>query len=240
MVCYCRIIYWVRNVHRINFLMKESWWMMTSHMLRKRKSEEQLQRLSVPVNKHLPYVEAEQYTEVRTKEEIVDRIIPLTIAAAKALGAPDDFLEETTEEFQAAALFTNEERQFMMAAILPEQAKINFSWKLECIWILMWSIDLVPELGMPDQTCDVDLVLEMILESSRTELLHKAELKPKSMILDGIDFIYRAHWAVRDAQLNGTEIPAVFDEGVVYERHYALNWLVHYMDQTWDEISTDT
>jgi hypothetical protein len=27
---------------------------------------------------------------------------------------------------------------------------------------------------------------------------------------------------------------------VVYERHYALNWLTGYMDQDWDDISTDT
>ncbi|MGO7286211.1 DUF4272 domain-containing protein, partial [Rhizobium ruizarguesonis] len=24
------------------------------------------------------------------------------------------------------------------------------------------------------------------------------------------------------------------------ERHYALNWLTGYMDQDWDDISTDT
>ena len=213
---------------------------MTSQMLRKSKSEKQLKRLSVPINKFLPYVEAEKHIEIRSKEEITDRIIPLTIATAKALGAPADYLAETINEFQADDLFTNEEQQFMNAVTILEQDKINFSWKLECIWVLLWSIDLIPELGMPDQTCDVDLLLEIVLQSSRTELLDKATVKPKKIILDELDFIYRAHWAVRDAQLNGTEIPAALDEGVVYERHYAFNWLVHYMNQKWDEISTDT
>ena len=27
---------------------------------------------------------------------------------------------------------------------------------------------------------------------------------------------------------------------VVYERHYALNWLIGYCDQSWDEVTTDT
>ncbi len=214
---------------------------MTSQMLRKSKSEKKLETLSVPINKFLPYVEAEKHIEIRSKEEIVNRIIPLTLAAAKALGAPADYLAETIKEFQAEALFTNEEQQFMNAAtIQQEQDKINFSWKLECIWVMLWAIDLIPELGMADQTCDVDLLLDIVLKSSRRELLDQATVKPKHLILDELDFIYRAHWAVRDAQLNGTEVPAALDEGVVYERHYALNWLIHYMNQTWDEISTDT
>jgi len=27
---------------------------------------------------------------------------------------------------------------------------------------------------------------------------------------------------------------------VTLERHYALNWLIGYMEQEWDDISTDT
>jgi uncharacterized protein DUF4272 len=30
------------------------------------------------------------------------------------------------------------------------------------------------------------------------------------------------------------------DSGVVYERHYALNWLIGYMGREWDDVTTDT
>ncbi|MFN5229343.1 MAG: DUF4272 domain-containing protein [Planctomycetota bacterium] len=30
--------------------------------------------------------------------------------------------------------------------------------------------------------------------------------------------------------------PTVWSSG----RHYALNWLIRYMDQEWDDVSTDT
>ncbi|MBK5502412.1 DUF4272 domain-containing protein [Peribacillus sp. TH14] len=37
------------------------------------------------------------------------------------------------------------------------------------------------------------------------------------------------------------EIPSSLDEGVIYERHYTLNWLVNpYMEQKWGEVRTDT
>jgi hypothetical protein len=34
--------------------------------------------------------------------------------------------------------------------------------------------------------------------------------------------------------------PAGLHPGVLYERHYALNWLIGYCDQEWDEVTTDT
>jgi hypothetical protein len=59
-------------------------------------------------------------------------------------------------------------------------------------------------------------------------------------ILDQADLIYRYHWAVVDARVKGKQPPAGLDPGIVYERHYALNWLIRYSDQEWDDISTDT
>jgi hypothetical protein len=31
-----------------------------------------------------------------------------------------------------------------------------------------------------------------------------------------------------------------YNAGVVQERHYALNWLIGYCGQDWDDITTDT
>jgi len=28
--------------------------------------------------------------------------------------------------------------------------------------------------------------------------------------------------------------------GVIYERHYALNWMIRYGEQEWDDVSFDT
>lgn len=70
--------------------------------------------------------------------------------------------------------------------------------------------------------------------------IKEAKLRPLNEILDPADLIYRYHWAVVDAIINGKAAPAGLDSGVVMERHYALNWLIGYMDQSWDNISTDT
>jgi hypothetical protein len=67
-----------------------------------------------------------------------------------------------------------------------------------------------------------------------------ATLRPVAEVLDEADLIYRYDWAVVDARINNKPVPLGVDPGVVQERHYALNWLIGYMDQDWDDVSTDT
>ena len=61
-------------------------------------------------------------------------------------------------------------------------------------------------------------------------------------ILDEADLIYRLHWAVRHADLNGRPIPLPLNRDMVMERHHALNWLIVPREEPypWDEIPTDT
>jgi hypothetical protein len=105
---------------------------------------------------------------------------------------------------------------------------------------MLWALGFIDELERPDRICDVQLAVAMLIENGRDGFTAKAELRPQSEILDAADLIYRYHWAVRDAQIHDRQVPADLDAGVVVERHYALNWLIGYKDQEWDDVSTDT
>ncbi|MDF1551166.1 MAG: DUF4272 domain-containing protein, partial [Bacteroidales bacterium] len=65
------------------------------------------------------------------------------------------------------------------------------------------------------------------------------ETRSKSEILDANDLYYRLDWACVDARINNSNLSEV-NQGVVFERHYALNWLINYMNQEWDDVSCDT
>ena len=59
-------------------------------------------------------------------------------------------------------------------------------------------------------------------------------------ILDALDLHYRQHWATRQALLKKYPAPAGLNDGVLQERHHALNWLVRFEDRDWDEVDTPT
>ncbi|KHM90147.1 DUF4272 domain-containing protein, partial [Xanthomonas vesicatoria] len=65
-------------------------------------------------------------------------------------------------------------------------------------------------------------------------------LRPLPELLDALDLHLRLHWAVRQAGHTHQAPPADLVAGVVYERHYALNWLLHFEDADWDEVDTPT
>ena len=104
----------------------------------------------------------------------------------------------------------------------------------------MWALGYIESLGKPTAVCDVPRAVAFLRERSSATFISDAKLRSLDSLLDEADLIYRYHWAVVDARVNGKENPASLDSGVTMERHYALNWLIGYMDEEWDDISTDT
>jgi hypothetical protein len=98
----------------------------------------------------------------------------------------------------------------------------------------------VEELKPPTEICDVPASVSLLQQRSRKQFIEESKLRPIAAILDQNDLIYRYHWAVVDARVNGLKMPEKIDASVVLERHYVLNWLIGYMEQDWDDISTDT
>lgn len=213
---------------------------MKNMTIRKRTSEQMLKQLNVRVNVHLALSVNEQEVTVRTKEEIVDRLIALTIVSAKALGAPTAKMEQFIKAYNAHTLFTAKERTFMLSKAPTRHEMINYSWTPECVWVLLWSLQLTEELHMPINLCDADFIFETVLRNTKESLLQKAKVRSVSAILDELDFIYRAHWAAKEAILKQQEAVFAFDCGIVYERHHTFNWLVNFMDTQWDDVPTHT
>jgi len=79
-----------------------------------------------------------------------------------------------------------------------------------------------------------------MLKPSREEFTNTAQLKSKAEILDELDKTYRMNWACVDARIKGEAPTGNINPSVLYERHYALNWLTRYLNQNWDNVTTDT
>lgn len=117
--------------------------------------------------------------------------------------------------------------------------RVQLSWRNEAAWVLLWALGHVDgQLGAPRQTCDVDVLTDIVIH---TPDLDRHGLRRANDILNEADLIYRYHWAVRQAGIDGRDPPAGLNPGVVMERHHALNWLIGYDDGAeWDDVSTDT
>lgn len=207
---------------------------------RKDRSIAQLQAEGVPVLDSLPVIETEATSLRRDPEEVIQRTIALAIVAVKGETGDHAMGLALIDQFSAAGYFTPAEQAFMDNPTPDAQDRTQFTWRYEGVHVMLWALGVYDDLGRPDQITDVPLLADTLRELGPEGLRAKARLRPQDQLLDAADLIYRYNWAFVSARLRGEDAPAGLDGGVVYERHYALNWLIGYMGQAWDDISTDT
>jgi hypothetical protein len=144
------------------------------------------------------------------------------------------------KRYNAGKFFSPKEADFIKDPNPTKQDRIRFSWRYECYWVLLWALGYVDELRRPDGICDVAKAVGFLRDRTTEQFVKDAKLRPLTTLLDEADLIYRYDWATVNARVQRKEAPANLEAGVVRERHYVLNWLIGYMDQERDDISTDT
>jgi len=207
---------------------------------RRIRSITRLKKEGVPTIDHLPVIEDSKGAKTRTVDEIAKRTIAVCLTAVKATGLDQATVETLVQNFGAEKFFSPKEAAFIKNPNPTQQERARFSWRYECYWVLLWALGYIDRLEQPKGICDVQKAVDFLRKRTTAEFIKDAKLRPLASILDEADLIYRYDWAVVNARVKGEEAPAKLEAGVVSERHYVLNWLIGYLEQEWDEVSTDT
>lgn len=177
----------------------------------------------------------------RTAEEVARRALVLSAVITVAYGASTrgilDWLVKEGLQDEISA----REKEFLCGRV-SEQDRIDLTWRVEALQVLLWCINKVDSLSHISSQCDTELMKPAIVfpPESTAEFVSSSTLRDEEEIYYEYEKSYQAHWAIRDAQIYDKEMPDGVDPGVAYERHYAFNWVLGYMGQAWDEITTDT
>jgi len=207
---------------------------------RKAKSEAILAKHAIKINKNLPYIEDVAETKIRSANEIARRVTIMAFINGFTLNAvsPEDVIK-ILKKLELWKFTTPKEKYLLENP--TDEGKNQESWKCEGIGVLLWALKKIDTLPFADTMINFDtLPQENYPLSDATAFIEQAtEVRDTAEIIAMNDLYYRMDWACVDARLKGVVMEAV-NSGVVYERHYALNWLIHYMDQDWDDVSCDT
>jgi hypothetical protein len=204
------------------------------------KNNATIKAMGLPVLDSLPVVEEETSITPRTAKEIAQRCIAVSICALKGESNDQEFTNKIIKQFSASTFFSPKEKVFIENKDATKQELANYGWQYERVHILLWALGYVDTIKPSNEMCDV--AKEMgILKNCKTfdGFLAGAKPRPMSEILDCADLYYRIHWATTEGRLKKTKLSAADDE-IVMERHHALNWLIRYMQQEWDDVTTDT
>ena len=162
---------------------------------RKERVETWLRKMAVPINQHLPVLPEESEVELRNMDEVIDRALALTVVAVKGEGLEQGLVNQVCKDLGVEGKFSPAEETFVAKEEPEQQERVNFCWRYESLFVMLWALGHAQELGYPGNICDVAAMVEMIREAGGAAGLKAgAKLRSKFEVLDEADRIYRLHW----------------------------------------------
>ncbi len=198
-----------------------------------------MKQLGLPWIDHLPVVEDEAKVKPRAKEEVIARCLATEFCAVRGESNEKKFVDDLVEKFGVQGALSPEERKFLQTPTPSKQQLADFAWRYECVHVFLWALGYLPALNPPNRIADVGKEVTIIRDKGPEKFTADASLRPLSEVLDQADLYYRLHWATVELRLKGEKSEKA-DGEIVMERHRALNWLIRYMNQDWDDVTTDT
>jgi len=185
----------------------------------------------------------EEYTEeyARTAEEVAARTIILHGVSAVGFGVDSNAVIDWFKEQHLWGRVSPREMLFLQSTDPSESDRIQTQWRNESEWALLWTIGRIESLGFPTHTCDTARLVDEImppLDGDVSAFISTARLRSPAELLAEDDRIYNLHCYARQDKRNGKELPADLIYSVLYERHYAFDWLRGAAE--WDDITCDT
>ena len=133
-----------------------------------------------------------------------------------------------------------EEKRILTSTQMSDRDRINASWRVEGLEVMLWALSELPDMSPLSGQCDssrIEDVFSSIL-SNTSDFLDRDSMRSEGEIYEQQEAIENHHWTIRDARIHGKPQPKELDSGVVQEKHYAINWIL--FGEDWDEVLTDT
>jgi hypothetical protein len=180
--------------------------------------------------------------QFRTPEEVAKRVMILLGIFQAATGREKEEVIEILKSNNLWDFVSSTEKNFLLKP--SEETKfeaMQFGWRSEAVFILLWALKMVEIESIPIDERNLDSIVDFLKDSKYYKRINikDAELRDPTEILKFLDKIHIIHWELRDASINKKEPPNNHHPSIIYEWHYALNWLVR-PNEDWDEITTDT
>ena len=185
-------------------------------------------------------------TQPRSAAEIAQRVLALIAVIGKVQFPSHN--AKWIEEHGIGRYLSEAEQEFINNPSPEQRDMVNFSWRAEALVPLLWSLHGLEQMPVLSEQFDAfgnAMVRQAIQQTP--QFLQQARRREPDELQEQEQYLYHQHWRVRDRDLgfNNDEPEAddpdinSLNSGLVFERRYAMSWIVGYGD-SWDDVPTDT
>ncbi len=177
----------------------------------------------------------------RSAQAVARRCLVLGCVAASLEFSPGYFSDWLRDEGLWEEL-SPREVALLTAEEPSRRQKIDAAWRSESLQVMLWALGKIAEMcPLTKQVAPRNLLKVMPeAESDTRAFVAASRLRPDAVIDAELERMVNAHWQLRNEQAYPDEKAEPMIAGVVMERHHALEWMVNFNDEPWDEVSTNT
>lgn len=206
---------------------------------RKSASEAKILSLDIPVSDEIDVLAAEDEIELRSPEEVLQRLVALWSVVASAMIPGNRFFHRYIVSNRMQEWLSDQEMRFLLKENPGEPLRIQFSWQLEALYFISWCAGLVEQLDVPTGPSSLKSIVGLFpTDMSPPDRLKAAiGLRSKAEIMDKVDLIHRLDWGVRNIPATREGGAPAVNAGVIQEWHRAANWMIRNKEQdNWDKV----
>lgn len=213
-------------------------------------NDERARRSATQIEANLPGYSCNLHTQVteenvslRAVNEIIARasalfacVITASAYATKTVAAPANLAQSAqtklNEQYGINDALTRKEKEYLKNPVYHT----GWLMRSESCAVLLWALGFM-ELEWPSQPADVKQLAEILKSSDTARLSARVRMRSLDEIMDMQDLCFRLHSICVRSDVSEQKL----SEDAVYERHYALNWLLGVGGITdWDNVIPKT
>ncbi len=178
--------------------------------------------------------------EVRKPRDVAKRALVLFGVWGLTVGAPREETLAWLDETGLRAELSPRERDFVANAHPTENQLIDFGWQAERLVVLLWALNVVEDLPGADRKCEaMAFRLPPFTDETADEFISRASLRGEAELSAQSERIYDLHVEAADARRHQRPTRMPVDVHIIHQRHYAINWIMGYLGQDWDDVTPD-
>lgn len=179
---------------------------------------------------------------IRNPQEVARRVKTLIGVFQAATGRKKEEVIKILKDKGLWSEVSENEKNFLLS---PEEESrfiaLQLGWRAESVYILLWALNYFNFSEIPKDETNLDQIKEFLKADDFYSKIDSdnVQLRDPEEIRDIFERVYKINWELRDAQINDKELPNGYNPSIIYEWHYALEWVIK-ENEEWDYIAVDT
>ena len=139
---------------------------------RAERSFRQLKKHNAPVYPGPLFVDGDEEVELQSAQDVARRTLVLWAIELRAEGMPQDEAIGLIKQLELWDSVSPDEKQFLEDDDPDPDECEQLVWRLESIWVLLWSLGYIDELDWPRGMCDVSQIVEILKHNESNPGIH--------------------------------------------------------------------